>query len=345
MDEMAVQLGFVGTGGIANRHLGCAQKRDDMEIVATCDVIMERAQEAADKYGGTAYDDAVAMLDGEELDAIVICTPPFAHGDIEEAAAERGIHFFVEKPVAISMEMAGRVLSAVREHDIITQVGYMFRKSEPIIAAQKMLSERAIAMVQAHYYMPGLPNKGWWTKLDMGGGQLVEQATHMLDLGRFLAGDVRSVIGKVSTVHDWTPAADYEEPAGLVAYKEGFEIPDTTALILEYQSGAMGTLSCSLVPQVKWDNGFKVVAEGALVTIDGPNASWQNEDGEFEAAAPGNWADAVLTQFVDAVQGKGEATVPYVEGVKSLAISLAGYESVARGNAPVALAEILPEDL
>ncbi len=345
MDLMAVRLGFVGTGGIANRHLSCAQKSEDMEIVATCDVVLDRAQEAADKYGGTAYADFVEMYDAEKPDAIVICTPPFAHGDIEEEAAKRGIHIFVEKPVAISMEMAKGVLDAVREYEVITQVGYMFRLSEPIRKAQQMLSERAIAMVQAHYYMPGLPNKGWWTKLDMGGGQLVEQATHMLDLGRFLAGDVRSVIGKVSTVHDWTPPADYEEPAGLVSFKEGFEIPDTTALILEYESGAMGTLSCSLVPQVKWDNGFKVVAEGALVTIDGPNASWESEDGEYEEAAPGDWADAVLTQFVDAVQGRGEATVPYEEGVRSLAISLAGYESVARGNAPVELAEILPEDL
>lgn len=343
---MAVRLGFVGTGGIANRHLTCAQKRDDMEVVASCDVILERAQEAAGKYGGNAYDDAVAMMDAEDLDALVICTPPFAHGDIEEAACERGIHFFVEKPVAISMEMAGRVLDAVRESGVITQVGYMFRKSAPIIAAQKMLSTRAIAMVQAHYYMPGLPNKGWWTKMEMGGGQLVEQATHMLDLGRFLAGDVKSVIGKTSTVHDWTPPAGYEEPEkGLVAHKEGFEIPDTTALILEYQSGAMGTLSCSLVPQVKWDNGFKVVAEGALLTIDGPSANWTTEDGDVAEQAPSDWYDAVLVEFTDAVAGKGEATIPYEEGVKSLAISLAGYESVARGNAPVEIAEILPAGL
>jgi len=343
---MAVRLGFVGTGGIANRHLTCAQNSPDMEIVGTCDVVLDRAKEAAEKFGGNAYADFVELYDAEKPDAIVICTPPFAHGDIEEEAARRGIHIFVEKPVAISMEMAQRVLEAVREYDVITQVGYMFRLSEPIRKAQAMLSERAIAMVQAHYYMPGLPNKGWWTKLELGGGQLVEQATHMLDLGRFLAGDVKSVIGKVSTVHDWVPPAGYEEPAGgLVSVKEGFEIPDTTALVLEYESGAMGTLSCSLVPQVKWDNGFKVVAEGALVTIDGPNASWQNEDGEFAEAAPGNWYDAVLTQFTDAVQGTGAATIPYEEGVKSLAISLAGYESVARGNVPVELAEILPEDL
>ncbi len=341
---MAVRLGFVGTGGIANRHLTCAQKRDDMEIVATCDVVMELAQQAAEKYGasGGSYDDVVKMLDSEQLDAIVICTPPFAHGDIEEAACERGIHFFVEKPVAVSMELAGRVLSAVRDSGVITQVGYMFRKSEPIIKAQQMLSTRAVAMVQAHYYMPGLPNKGWWTKMDLGGGQLVEQATHMLDLGRFLAGDVKSVIGKTSTVHDWSVPEGYEEPKGLVAHKEGFEIPDTTALILEYESGAMGTLSCSLVPQVKWDNGFKVIAEGAMVTIDGPNVNYTNEDGEVSEQAPSDWYDAVLVEFTDAVAGEGQATIPYEEGVKSLAISLAGYESVKRGNAPVELAEIMP---
>ncbi len=342
---MAVRLGFVGTGGIANRHLSCAQRHDDMEIVATCDVVLERAQEAADKYGGEAFEDFEKMYDDVEPDAIVICTPPFAHGDIEEEAARRGIHFFVEKPVAISMEMAGRVLDAVREHDVITQVGYMFRLSPPIVKAQKMLSDRAIAMVQAHYYMPGLPNKSWWTKMDMGGGQLVEQATHMLDLGRFLAGDVKSVIGKTSRVRDWEPPAGYEPGPGLVEYAEGFEIPDTTALILEYESGSMGTLSCSLVPQVAWDNGFKVVADGALLTIDGPNASWKTDDGDVEEAAPDNWADLVLVEFVNAVMGEGEASIPYEEGVKSLAISLAGYESVDRGCEPVEIAEILPEGI
>ncbi|MCD6360654.1 MAG: Gfo/Idh/MocA family oxidoreductase [Armatimonadetes bacterium] len=343
---MAVRLGFVGTGGIANRHLSCAREHPDMEIVATCDVIKERADEAAAKYGGNAYADFVEMYDKESPDAIVVCTPPFAHGDIEAEAARRGIHIFVEKPVAISMEMAKGVLDAVRDAGIICQVGYMFRLSEPIRHVQQMLSTRAIAMVQEHYYMPGLPNKGWWTKMEMGGGQLVEQATHMLDLGRFLAGDVKSVIGKTSQVRSWDPPADYEEPeAGLVAYKEGFEIPDTTALIMEFESGAMGTLSCTLIPQVAWDNGFKVVAEDCLVTIDSANASWTNEDGEGSMEAPGDWANAVLIDFIEAVKSGGGNAVPYEEGVKSLAISLAGYLSAERGSVPVELAEILPEDI
>lgn len=342
---MAVRLGFVGTGGIANRHLACAQQHAEMEVVATCDVALDRAREAAGKYGGAAYQDFRKMYDEVKPDALVICTPPFAHGDIEEEAARRGLPFFVEKPVAISMDMAARVLAAVREHHLITQVGYMFRTASTIIKAQQMLAGRAVAMVQAHYYMPGMPGKGWWAKLGQGGGQLVEQATHMLDLGRFLAGDVKTVIGKTAQVRDWTPPAGYEPGTGLVAYWDGFEIPDTTALILQYESGAMGTLSCSLIPQVAWDNGFKVVAENVLLTIDGPNVKWTNEDGAYEEKAPDRWYDEALIEFVRAVKGEGAATIPYEEGVKSLAISLAGYESAARGNAPVELAEILPAGL
>ena len=314
-----------------------------MEIVATCDVLKDRADEAAAKYGGNAYADFVEMYDKEKPDAIVICTPPFAHGDIEAEAAKRGIHFFVEKPVAISMDMAKGVLDASRDAGIITQVGYMFRLAEPLRHVRDMLADRAIAMVQEHYYMPGLPNKGWWTKMELGGGQLVEQATHLLDLGRFLAGDVKSVIGSTSQVRSWDPPAGYDEGTGLVAYKEGFEIPDTTALIMQFESGAMGTLSCTLIPQVAWDNGFKVVAEDCMVTIDSANASWVNEDGEGSMDAPSDWADAVLVDFVNAVQTGGKCEVPYEEGVKSLAISLAGYLSAERGSEPVELAEILPD--
>ena len=72
---------------------------------------------------------------------------------------------------------------------------------------------------------------------------------------------MKTVIGKTAQVRDWTPPPDYEgTQQGLLSYTEGLEIPDTTALIMEYQCGAVGTLSCSLVPRVAWDNGFKVVA-------------------------------------------------------------------------------------
>ena len=338
---MALRVGFVGVGGIARRHLGYCQKREDVELVGYADNFFEAAQKTAAEYGGNAYASFGELYSKEKPDALVICTPPFAHGDIEEGACEAKIPFFVEKPVAVNMELANRVQKAVAKRGLATQVGYMFRFSEPILKVREMLQSHPVAMVQAHYYMPGLPPRDWWRKMELGGGQLIEQATHMVDLARFLAGDVKSVSGRATRTRDWTPPAGYDGGDGLLRYAEGFEIPDTTALIMEYESGALGTLSCSLVPQAKWDIGFKVVAEGLLITIDGANCSWSgDEEGSMEAAQ--DWPAGVLDEFLDAViAGSNVTSVPYIEGVKSLAPSVAGYVSMARGGVPVAISELL----
>jgi len=340
---MALRLGFVGVGGIAKRHLGYSAEREDVEMVGYADVDLSRAEACAEEYGGNAYGDCKELYDKEKPDAIVICTPPFGHGEIEEEAAKRGIHFFVEKPVAVNLELAKRVKNAVDESGIATQVGYMLRFSEAVRKVKELLSDRSIAMVQEHYYMPGMPHPSWWPKMDLGGGQLIEQATHMLDLGRFLAGEVVSVSGRTARTHDWTPPPDAQPKEGLLSYSEGFDIPDTTALTMEYESGALGTLSCSMIPQAKWDNGFKVIAEGLLITIDGASASWAGEE-EDSMQAGADWPSYVLYDFLDAVKsGRTDTTVPYDEGVKSLAISVAGYASVERGGAPVDPRELMRE--
>lgn len=338
---MTVKIGFVGVGGIAKRHLTNCKNRPDVKMVGHCDVNLERAKQIAAEFGGNAYHDFRELYDKEKPDAIVICTPPFAHGDIEIEASKRGIHFFVEKPVAVNMATANRVAEAVADTGIIAQVGYMFRRAEGPKKARELLQGRAIAMVQEHYYMPGLPPPPWWPKMALGGGQLIEQATHMLDLGRFLAGDVKTVAGCTTRVRDWNPPPGYKPPGpGLLKYAEGFEIPDTTALVMQYESGALGTLSCSMVPQAAWDNGFKVVADGLLVTLEGANARWVG-DVKGEQPSSKDWPNFVLNDFIEAVKTGGQPTVPYTEGVKSLAISIAGYESVRRGGAPVKLSDLI----
>ncbi len=337
---MALKVGFVGVGGIAKRHLGYCRDREDVEIVGHADVNFAGAQQVAAEYGGNAYDSYDKLYRAEQPDAIVICTPPFAHGDIEEAACAAKIPFFVEKPVAVNMELAHRVQKAVEKSGVATQVGYMFRFSEPIRKVRAMLQQHPIAMVQAHYYMPGLPPPGWWPKMELGGGQLIEQATHMLDLGRFLAGEAKTVVGRATRTRDWTPPPGYASD-GMKSYAADMGIPDTTGLVIEYECGALGTLSCSIVPQAKWDVGFKVVAEGLLITIEGANCSWSGDE-EGSMAAAENWPAGVLYEFLDVVKAGGtETSVPYIEGVKSLAISVAGYESMARGGGPVEIAELL----
>jgi predicted dehydrogenase len=337
---MALRLGFIGVGGIAQRHLGNAAARKDVQVVGHADIRLERAQEAAAKYGGNAYDHCAKLLAAEKPQAVVICTSPDAHGDIEEACAERRIPFFVEKPVAVSLALAARAKRAVDSSGITTQVGYMYRFSKGVLKAKELLSTRKVAMVQQHFYMPGLPDRDWWPFIERSGGQLTEQSTHMLDLGRFLCGEVVSVSARTTRAHDWTPRPDSPRPGGLLWVADPFTIPDTTAMTMQYASGALGTLSCSMVPGTAWDAGFRIVADGLIVTIDGGNVSWRGqEQGSLEAGD--NWPSYVLYDFLDAVIEGRPAKVPYDEGVRSLAISVAGYASVARDGRPANVPRLL----
>jgi len=79
---MSVRMGFIGTGGIAQGHMDRISAIEGVEMVAFCDVQMDRAQAAADKFGGAAYDSFERMLNTEDLTAVFVGTPPFAHGDI-----------------------------------------------------------------------------------------------------------------------------------------------------------------------------------------------------------------------------------------------------------------------
>src|SRR5207247_687289 len=94
------RVAFVGSGGIAESHLSGLSKHPDVQLVAFCDVNRERAEEVAARYGAQAFTDAAEMMDAVAPQAVYFCLPPFAHG-AELQAVERGIPFFVEKPVAL----------------------------------------------------------------------------------------------------------------------------------------------------------------------------------------------------------------------------------------------------
>jgi len=101
---MSVKLGFIGVGGIAGTHLNNLKNFDDVEFVAMCDVAEDRAKRRSEEFGGTPYTDFREMFDKEELDAVYICTPPFAHGEQERIACDLKIPMFIEKPIGVTLE-------------------------------------------------------------------------------------------------------------------------------------------------------------------------------------------------------------------------------------------------
>ena len=116
-----MKVALIGTGYIAGRH-AAALTGLGVEIVGH--VGRSGVEEAAARWGGRAYRDTAGLLAREEVDAAWICVPPAAHGEIEDALIERGVPFYVEKPIGVDLDVARRVDRALRDRGLMAGVGY-----------------------------------------------------------------------------------------------------------------------------------------------------------------------------------------------------------------------------
>lgn len=319
---MTIRVGLVGAGGIAGNHLQNLSENNHVNISAICDIVPENAEKQALRYGAAAYTDFDAMLQQEKLDALFVCVPPFAHGQIEEKAADRGIHLFVEKPVGLDMKTVRSKAEAIRRAGIIAGSGYCLRYLDTVAVAKTFLENRKIAMVRAHY-LTAFVQTPWWIDMAKSGGQLVEQATHTVDLVRFLAGEVNKVYADMALlVMDDVP---------------GIGIPDVGSVNLVFESGAIGHIdTCMIQPDHRTGveilgRDFRVALNGASLTIvdNGETANYENA------------ADVYKKQddaFIEAIRsGRRELILaPYEEALKTLEITLAANDS-SRSGMPVSL--------
>ncbi|MCD6357498.1 MAG: Gfo/Idh/MocA family oxidoreductase [Thermoproteales archaeon] len=315
---MEVRVGFIGCGGIAKAHAERLARIEGVRLAAFCDVKFSRAEEFARRYGGAAYRDHREMLGREELDACYICIPPYAHTDQELLCAERGVHFFVEKPVALTLEKALEVLKAVRKAGVITQVGYVLRFVDSLRRARELVQAEGgrIGLFEAWRYgiVVGGPEH-WWRRRELSGGQLVEQSTHQVDLARWVVGsDVREVY------------AAFEEK--LLEDLPRFNIESASIVCMRFKSGAIGvvTSTCAAQP-AGCDAGFRLIARHIQLVCRGRRCTIIRGD-EVETLEAS--VDPYMEEdrhFIECVKRGRDTEVPYVEGVKTLEVTLAAVKS------------------
>ena len=177
--------------------------------------------------GAHAYASWEEMLDREELDALWVCTPPLHHRGPTLAALASGIHVYLEKPIARTLDDAEAIVSAARSADAVCAVGYQWHASELVDEARQALDGQRVAMLVGRNYGP-VAARPWFMDRARGGGQILERGSHHIDLQRVIAGDISAVQAVAASER----LAQAETEAS---------IDDAIMLLFHFESGALGS--------------------------------------------------------------------------------------------------------
>ena len=316
---MSVKLGFIGVGGIAGAHLNNVKNFDDVEFVAMCDVVEEKANNRAEEFGGTPYTDFRKMFDKEEMDALYICTPPFAHGEQERIACELGIPMFIEKPIAVTLEQGIIINDYVQRSGVITSVGYHWRYQASSAKSLDVLKDEKI-LGALGYWMGGMPGVSWWRVRSESGGQHVEQTTHIFDLCRYLVGsDAKTVHGVAAS--------------GTMTDVPNYDVDDISMVNIEFEKGAVANIASSCAMQGWGRVQLEIFCKGLVVRVgDGFQI---NRKGEVDSSTEGYQGQDRDRVFIDAVKtgDASEIKSPYSDAFKTFALTMAASKSFETGKA------------
>ncbi|MEU8247470.1 Gfo/Idh/MocA family oxidoreductase [Nonomuraea sp. NPDC048916] len=309
------RIGIIGAGNVAARHAEVLSGFADVTIAGIADTDPHRAEALASRHHCPAYGGHAGLLDAGGLDAVYVCVPPFAHGNPERDALSCDLPIFVEKPLSLDLETAEAIADELDRRGLPSAVGHHWRYLDIVEHARDLLAGRPVRLALGHW-LDKVPPVGWWLDPGRSGGQVVEQAVHVLDLARVL-------VGEATMVHA-VPAED--EVAG--------QVDRATAAVLRFAGGATGMLATTCLLRHKHRVGLEVHAEGIALDLSETRLT---VDGETHVQEDGQAKVRVDRTFVDAVRGReADVRVPYREALRTHRLALALARS-AKERRPVML--------
>lgn len=346
------KLALIGCGGIGEYHLGHFLGFRDIELAGFCDLLIERAEAFVAKAGGgKAYTNFVRMYDEVKPDMVFVCVPPTCHGEIEMETIRRGIPFFVEKPLALDLDLGRELVSRVQKAGLIAASGFQCRYDDINDPAKAFIARNKIVTVAASR-VGGIPGVPWWRLKSMSGGQLVEQTIHQMDMLRYLIGEEPDTVYSVAT-------------RGFISDAEcpGYHTDDVSTTLITFKSGLTATMmtGCYSLNGASWDSKMTFGSRSArldyvltsratiygeapvdvasdvagTVAGDGTQRKSDKEVGvtyknsvDFGTVCDRTFIDAVLTGDASKIRS------PYADAFKTVAFTLACNRSMETG-APV----------
>jgi predicted dehydrogenase len=248
-----LRIAIVGCGRMGLHHArSTAQLRH--RVAFACDPDLARAAALAVAHPGCQVVADAGQIPWSTVDAAFVCTPPFARGPVELAAAQAGVPVFLEKPIGLSAAQCLPALHALRGRGTLTSVGYMNRYRGSVAKAQEVLQGETILGFEGHW-VGAAYRVPWWADEGLSGGQLNEQCTHLMDLARYLAGEIAEVDAFAQSAPDGG--------AGTAA----------VATVIRFRSGALGTILCGSLAKEK-QIGCRVFTPRGQLVLDGWDFRW-----------------------------------------------------------------------
>jgi UDP-N-acetyl-2-amino-2-deoxyglucuronate dehydrogenase len=333
------RLVLVGCGRISERHFDAIQAHAELQLVAVCDELPERARDAGARLGVPAFTSYSAMLAETGADVAVICTPSGLHPRHGVMAAERGLHVICEKPMATRLEEADALVRACDENGVYLFVVKQNRLNPGIQLLKRAidkgrfgrlyLANTTVRWQRPQSYYDTAPWRGTW---EFDGGAFMNQASHYVDMIQWLIGPVESVSAKTATL------------------ARRIESEDTGVAILRFRNGALGTIEVTMLTYPRnFEGSVTILGEKGTVKVGGTAlnriehwefAEYDDDDREAEALrlAPnplsvyGSGHGPYYDNVVRVLRGEAAPGTDGREGRKSLELILGVYESARTGR-------------
>lgn len=332
-----IRCAVVGLGAIGPMHCESINEIPNAQLVVVCDLIEEKAKAMAEKYGCDYTLSFDEMIRRDDVDLVHVCLPSGMHAEFGCMAAKQGKHVLVEKPIDVSLEAADRLITCCREQGVKLSCISQHRFDPDIAYLKDAIQKGALGPItfggshtkwyrSQEYYDSG-DWRGTWA-LD-GGGALMNQSVHYVDMVQHLAGPVKEVQAYCATLAH-----------------ERIEVEDVAVATLKFKSGALGLLEGNTTAYPGFCTRLDIYGQkGGVVIEDDVVASWKVDgypapgaQAQVKTGAdnPVIYGKSHTRQIQDMVNAILENRAPLVTGEEArapLAVILAVYESAKEGKA------------
>jgi UDP-N-acetyl-2-amino-2-deoxyglucuronate dehydrogenase len=331
---MTIHIGLIGGGNITETHARAAHAIPGVEISAIHGTNAEKIARLCREHGGIAYQDLNAFMNHRPMDMVIIGSPSGLHAEQGIAAARRGLHVLTEKPIEISTARADALIEAAKQAGVQLGVIFQDRMKPQIRQLKSWIEQRLLGRVlfvdaRVKWYRPPeyYANSHWRGTIAFdGGGALINQGVHTVDLLLWLFGDVIRVQARTATV------------------LHKIEAEDTAVATLEFASGAFGILHATTAAypgyprrvEISGTEGTVILEHDRIIAADlrnapaGASESYapdENKSSSSAAVSDFRGHQAVLEDFLAAIQNKRACACDGVEGRRSIALVESIYQA------------------